>query len=127
MIEQFNDNDSSDNALAINSLGDLTLKLANEPRTRSIGQIFQGRDTYYYYKTVKSSNVMRINNSIGLHFGVIEKLPEDSGVLISLGPDHKRLYVSKKDILAKGTFLHFKKEGFEKQIFVELDHWSEQK
>lgn len=118
----FNFTDEVGNQLRCNpETGALTLQLANEARVRQIGHIKQGRNTFYYEKMEEHVHIFRKTNSWGLHWHIIDNLPEDSGVV--LVTSEKTYWIKKQDAIQEGSFLWFKNQGLEKRFFVPLEHW----
>ena len=101
------------------------LKLVSETRTRDLGKIMENRvkrdGSLIYKKHVNEKNIFRKTNSWGIDYQVLSSLP-DTATLEFKSPT--KLYkISAPDARQHGSFLHFKNQGFEKQIFVPLSYW----
>lgn len=100
----------------------LYLELSTESRERNIGEIKSSSTLIYLKKKIKESvHLMRKNDSWGLHWDVIDNLPEDAQVVIH--SDKEKYQISVKKIKEVGEFLWFKTQGFERQIFVKRSFW----
>jgi len=115
--------DNMGNFLKIDDSGKISLKLVNERKTRYIGQLFE-RDGYNVYAKTEEikDGILRINNSWGLCYPVLQKL-DNNGYVEIYDDQHRVFRQTKKYIIEHGTFLHFKKQGFEKRIFLPLEEW----
>jgi hypothetical protein len=96
----------------------VSLKLDKEVKSRAIGKI-QLNDRYIELKRDRSKHLFRKNNSYGFNEYLIRasktfdnvKLIDDTGTYV----------FPKTTILEKGSYLFFKQQGFEKQLFLQLD------
>lgn len=70
-------------------------------------------------KRDKSKHLMRINNSYGFSDLMVQNLPPDASVLVK-DQDGEYL-IPKRVFLQSGSYLAFKKSGYETQIFLSLD------
>jgi hypothetical protein len=103
----------------------LFLDLASESKTRQIGMIEKtGKGTIVYHKRnmKEAVHVMRKNDSWGLHWDIIENLPDEAFILIE--SDMKSYYIRIADAKRFGEFLWFKTQGFERQFFIPRRYWS---
>lgn len=90
------------------------LKLAREEKNRTIGKV---KGNTFFVKRVRERHLFRQNSSYGFNINIIEQLGvvnielyEDSGV-----------FKFPVDVLRQfGDYLHFKDEGFERQLFLPL-------
>lgn len=110
------------------------LKLASEKKKRRIGRIFPGSvvDALVFEKTIKEEHIMTVNRSVGFCDEMLRQLPLDKTVLFvfleCIEPAQcggyrirtKHFYLSLKDARDVGSYLHMKKQGFERQFFVPL-------
>jgi len=128
---KFNNNpDENGNQLAIDDFDRIYLHL-NGSKKRQIGMLKDGKSNKFRNKLVyhkqnmkEKVHVFRKNTSWGLHWGLIESLPDDAYVVID--SDVARYSVQVEVIKNIGDFLWFKTEGFERQIFLPLTNWSKE-
>ena len=97
------------------------LKLKDQ-RTRMIGKLGESKGKTIYKKYVKPAHIMKINKSIGVCHALLDCLNEDDWVVVSV-ENQGVVKLQVKDVFKYGGYLHFKKQGFEKQIFVPLKDW----
>ena len=94
------------------------LVLHGDVRRRKVLSFRQGR----IIKNVTKRNIMRVNKSVGFNYSALKMLdefyPQFRFVHIKYAGLIKRASI--KDILTRGSFLHFKKEGFERQLFFPI-------
>lgn len=104
--------------------GKLTLKLQGQAM-REIGQLYthskSGKVWYVKGGLKASKHVMRKNDSWGLMWCVLERLPEDAR--ISIESDVGSYKIALQAAKQAGSFLWFKTQGFEKQFFVPRSNW----
>lgn len=96
------------------------LKLASEDKNRTLGKV---KGDIFFCKRVRDKHLFRQNSSYAFNINIIEQLGvnyielyEDSGIF-KFPVDVLRQY---------GEYLHFKSEGFERQLFLPLtiiDKW----
>lgn len=94
---------------------DLLLGLSGERRTRKIGSISNG----VLYVRRRRSHIMDVNKSYGFNHHILSNARMFDKVNIK--DDYGIYELPVSVILDKGDFLFFKKQGFEKQIFLPLD------
>lgn len=90
------------------------LKLAKEDKNRTLGKV---KGDVFYTKRVRERHLLKVNQSYGFSINIIEQLGvnfielyEDSGI-----------FKFPVDVLRQfGDYLHFKDEGFERQLFLPL-------
>lgn len=100
----------------------VSLKLRSESRSRRIGTINITTKTMVV-KRVREKHLFQKNRSYGFnHKILIEAKKFDK---VRLTDDHNEWLIPVEFILKNGSFLHFMKEGFEKQIFIQLSVISE--
>lgn len=95
----------------------LSLLLA-DGKSRAIGQIDKGTRTLRLVRS-RSKHLMRINNSYGINYYLIEngKLFDQVEIV-----DEQNTWVVPKEYIIKHcTTLNFKAQGFELQKFISLD------
>lgn len=100
----------------------LTLKLVSEKKFRRIGTI-NLEQRVIDIRRKRSKHLFNRNESYGFNY----KLLADAKLFdnIRLTDEHQTWKFPKQFVLDEGSFLHFKKEGFERQIFVTLQQLSQ--
>jgi|688.fasta_scaffold320624_4 hypothetical protein len=95
----------------------LKLKLRSESRTRRIGVVNLGQKSIEIKRDSKK-HLFRKNNSYGFNYQVLKDAKLFNSVRLK---DESNEWLIPKDfILDNGSFLFFKEEGFERQIFVPI-------
>ena len=96
----------------------LTLKLVAETRFRKIGVVNLAQKSFEV-KRKREKHRFRKTNSYGFN----SKLLHDAKLFdtIRLSDETARWVIPVSFVLENGTYLNFKKEGFETQIFINLD------
>jgi len=101
------------------------LKL-NTGKKRNIGKLVKYSDkVYFVIKRDKSKHLLKKANSWGLNDSVVQALPDDCHIILN----EKRgsvYYIPVESVKENGSYLWFKNQGFERQIFVELKYWKEE-
>jgi hypothetical protein len=123
LTEIFNFKDSNGNKIEYNN-GSLILSLSSG-YCRHIGNIeVKPSGGLTFYKELSSKkHILRANKSIGFAYNVINKLGENDSIWIRL--DKKKVYkINAQKARDVGSFLWFKRQGFEQQYFVPLEHFS---
>ena len=116
--------DNLGNILTASVSGELGLKLFSEDRERMVGRYFDYKGKISYYKKVnEKAHLMRVNNSWGINFSLIEKLHDDA--IIVIDSEKSRYIISIREAKEVWDFRHFKTQGFEKQVFIPLQYWSD--
>lgn len=93
------------------------LKLNNETREREIGKVFL-KERILEIKRNREKHLFRKNKSYGFNEHVIKTGKTFDKIQLS---DEQNTYLFNKElILTKGSYLHFKDLGFEKQLFLPL-------
>lgn len=100
----------------------LSLKLRSESRSRRIGTINIGTNTMYV-KRVREKHLFQKNRSYGFNYKILIEAKKFDKVRLT--DEHNEWLIPVDFILKNGSFLHFMKEGFEKQIFIQLSAMSE--
>ncbi len=112
--------DSFGNLLKIKNNGKriiLLLKLASETRHRQVGVINEKQRILTVYR--EPYHLHRISNSYGFNYQLLDEAKKFDFVrIIAADAEYK---IPRTELLAKGNFLFFKEQGFERQIFVKLD------
>lgn len=91
------------------------LKLIQENRARFVGFLMDDTLTVFRHK---DKHLMRINNSYGFNEEILDSLKINYIYIFS---DEKICGLPIELLKLNGDYLHFKTQGFEKQIFVPLD------
>ena len=113
--------DKYGNEVSIGETGNIFLKLKSEDRTRDIGTLKIVEDKVYYLKISKEKYIFLKLNAWGINEFILNKLQENDIVIIKT---EKKTYESTiKNILENSQYYFFKKQGFEKQIFLPLEKW----
>ena len=93
------------------------LKLNNETREREIGKVYL-KERILEIKRNREKHLFRKNKSYGFNEHVIKTGKTFDKIQLS---DEQNTYLFQKElILIKGSYLHFKDLGFEKQLFLPL-------
>ena len=72
-----------------------------------------------------SRHIMRCNNSRWFNYVLISNLDRDMWVIVRSSTKSKSYWFCRVwDIMDEGTFLHFLRQGFERQIFMRLENFS---
>jgi hypothetical protein len=117
-----NRTEENGNRLVVRDSGKLELYLKGQD-VRHIGRVgVTEKSTVFYDKVVKESNRFRKTNSWGLNWAVLEVLPSEA--VIRLRSELATYLITGGDARAKGDFLHFKTQGFERQFFVPIEAFS---
>ena len=95
----------------------ICLKLNNETREREIGKVYL-KERILEIKRNREKHLFRKNKSYGFNEHVIRTGKTFDKIQLS---DEQNTYLFQKElILIKGSYLHFKDLGFEKQLFLPL-------
>ena len=117
--------DDFGNEITFTDQSKIFLKLVAEDRPRSIGAL-DIHNNYIKTGMIEDKHLFRLNESWGLNYSVLE-------IIGKMNPDAKIYIYSDKgnycitlfEALAYGSFLMFKGQGFERQLFVEKKYWNE--
>lgn len=123
LTEIFNFKDSQGNKIEYNN-GSLILSLSSGIH-RHIGNIeVKPSGGLTFYKELSSKkHILRVTKSIGFAYDVVKKLGDNDSIWIRL--DKKKVYkINAQKARDVGSFLWFKKQGFERQFFVPLELFS---
>lgn len=107
--------------------GKVFINLPERRRKKRImlGKIIPRKKTFYSIKKSKK-HLFRKTNSLSLSSELVEK--KNSGfIYICMNYENKKLWSSRLALMKFGHVLHFKHQGFEKQIFLPLDRWHNNK
>ena len=106
------------------SLGGLLhVRLEGLNKRNFIGHLFEESDEICYFKNLKRENIFRADNSVGFSLFIVSKLASHSSILI-LDLDGDLFHIRAEDALREGE-VRPPFEGFEQQIFIPLDKWTD--
>ncbi len=113
--------DTSGNILYIQE-GIIRLQLVNEPHPRKIGKLIESTSILQVNRDY-NNHLFRQTNSYGFNETIIRTATKfDKVELIEKrGDDTNKYLIPLQVIKEKGTYLNFKQQGFEIQIFLKLD------
>jgi hypothetical protein len=96
------------------------LHLANENKQREIGVVYTVSKVFHIRRNPEK-HIFKKNQSYGFNEYVIKTAKKfDKIHLLEEGENGNQYLFPKDFVLEKGSYLHFKNEGFEKQLFVTL-------
>lgn len=96
----------------------IELRLASETHKRDVGRV-RLKDRVLELVRQRDKHLMRKNNSYGFNEYMVRNGRTFDTIELS---DEKGTYSFPKElVMEKGSYLHFKQEGYEKQLFVPLD------
>ncbi len=114
-------NDDAGNSL---SLEGEKIFLSTKKERRMIGELIDSKGMRAYRKKVTRNHIFNQNDSWGICYAVLDFL-EDEDVIALFYIAQKKCYsLTKAQVLEKGSFLWFKKEGFERQLFIPRSEWA---
>lgn len=116
--KQFSFKDEADNQFSCND-GRITLQLKSEDRTRKIGEIVVIKGLLIYKKREDEAQVHRKTNSWSVPVHIYERI---NGIWFYTDLYNYKILKAKADKNKK--FLHFKKVGNEKKVYIPLQLWS---
>lgn len=105
----------SDQLMMVRSI---MLHLASENKSRHIGILYV-KDKTLRIKRTRSRHLFLKNNSYGFNEHIIRTAILFDHVLLE--DEHGLFMIPRSEIMANGTYLDFKQNGFEKQIFLSLE------
>ena len=123
LTELFTFKDASGNKINYHN-GSLILSLSSG-YCRDIGSIKEKPSGgLIFYKDLSSKkHILKVTKSLGFAYDVIKKLGENDSIWIRL--DKKKVYkINAQKARDVGSFLWFKRQGFERQFFVPLELFS---
>lgn len=100
------------------------LKLASDKRFRELGKVCLKERTLEIVRS-KQAHLFKKNESYGFNEALIKNAQKFDKV--KLTDDDGTYLFPKSLILTKGSYLHFKSEGFERQLFLPLKEIREYK
>lgn len=96
----------------------LYLQLATEKRKRNLGQVTRSTKTIWVRRK-RAQHLHFMSNSYGFNYFILQRAKTFNTVALSDEENDWKIPVDY--ILQHGSFLYFKQQGFEKQIFVKLN------
>lgn len=122
--ELFNRTDKDGNRTFLDGVN-LYLVLKAENRKRLIGQISRHPDgKLMYEKREKYTNLFKRLNAWGVHNFVVENVSYLKITTVVEGVTLiYKITTEKAKEVGKSSYLYFKKEGFELQLFIPLKEW----
>jgi hypothetical protein len=108
--------------IKITKRGHVLLYLPNQSRPRSIGRI-KG-DTFHTERNEKRH--VHKQHSIGFNYKVM-KTGNFTFVTVHILPFGPDLQTTREQVLRRGKIFHFKKQGFERQIFLPIHEFGLQR
>ena len=116
MSKQFIIDDEVGNKLIING-NRILIKFAKERNAKLIG-VINLENRFMFVRRTRSKHLFKKLNAYGFCYRVISEAKKFDHVKIS--DDYGTYLIPRQVMLDEGEFLHFKKQGFELQIFVNL-------
>jgi len=120
--ELFTKTDDDDNKIICHR-GKVELRLKGENgKARNIGNIYVGKKSgkLIYNKIVKPENLYRKFNAWGINYEIYKNV---DAIIIHVSNSEKAYQIKTADVNI--DYLHFKKIGFELQVFIRLNEWKE--
>jgi alanyl-tRNA synthetase len=92
---------------------------------KNIGSLIydEAKDIITYQKYINESHIMRVNNTIGLNYDVIQNLAVKDKIKIIQKDKNETIFrtMSVRKALTYEDFKQYKSQGYERQIFVPVD------
>lgn len=111
----FNDNGDFFKTSALGPILKIYLKLRHENTERILGFV-NTKDRVLHIKRKKAKHLFKKNNSYGFNEYLINNGQTFDKILLS---DEDGNYLFPKSLVSeKGSYLHFKQDGFERQLFL---------
>lgn len=102
------------------SPGVLNIAINLGMKTRYIGKLYLTSGVFECRKNRRKHLLKKIN-SIGFNYSLMKS---DKIKLVKLHLDNETLYITREYLQRVGEVLKFEKQGFELQIFVNMNHFS---
>ena len=82
-------------------------------------------DIITYLKYINDSHIMKVNNSIGLNFDVVQNLAVKDKIRIVQKSEKEIIYrtISVRKALTYENYKQFKTQGYERQIFIPVEEF----
>jgi hypothetical protein len=94
------------------------LKLKKEKKKREIGIIYVSQSTLFITRN-REKHLFRKNQSYGFNEYIISNATKFE--YVRFNDEFISALIPRKIILEKGSYLHFKENGFERQLFLSLE------
>jgi hypothetical protein len=94
------------------------LKLKKEKKKREIGIIYVSQSTLFITRN-REKHLFRKNQSYGFNEYIISHATKFE--YVRFNDEFISALIPRKVILEKGSYLHFKENGFERQLFLSLE------
>jgi uncharacterized pyridoxamine 5'-phosphate oxidase family protein len=94
------------------------LKLKKEKKKREIGIIYVSQSTLFITRN-REKHLFRKNQSYGFNEFIISHATKFE--YVRFNDEFISALIPRKVILEKGSYLHFKENGFERQLFLSLE------
>lgn len=95
------------------------VKITLKKETRIIGTI-DDENKVLNVKRKRFKHILRVNNSYGFNYYILSNAKRFDK--IKLNDEYGVYVIPIEKILAHGTYLHFQKQNFEKQIFLHINY-----
>jgi hypothetical protein len=114
-------NDGMGNEIIVvrkNNILTISLKLSGDNYKRDLGYVDMS-NRKFYVKRNREKHLFKKNSSYGFNHKLLNDAKQFDQVVIQ--DEHSLWEIPREYILKNGSFLHFKSDGFERQIFIQLD------
>ena len=111
-------NDKHNNSMIFDTKGGVYLRLDGDQKDRKIGIIDRANRLIRMERKVEKHLFLQ-NHSYGFNYHLLKY--NNSFDTIRLTDDNGLYYIPKSVVLTRGDFKRFNKQGFELQLFLELD------
>jgi hypothetical protein len=114
-------NDGMGNEIIVihnNNLLTLSLKLSGEKSSRELGFIDM-RNRKLHVKRKREKHLFKKNSSYGFNHKLLNDAKHFDTIVLQ--DEYLMWEIPREFILKNGSFLHFKSDGFERQIFIPLE------
>jgi len=102
------------NEITVTKTGDVILHLPDK-KARHLGTI---RGDTFWCERIPEKHLLKVNSSYGFNYDFL-RTGQFRFVCVFL-PSGKVLETTREYLLAHGSFLHFSRQGFERQIFLKV-------
>jgi hypothetical protein len=101
-----------------NNMLTLSLKLSGEKSSRELGFIDM-KSRKFHVKRKREKHLFKKNSSYGFNHKLLNDAKHFDTIVLE--DEHLTWEIPREFILKNGSFLHFKSDGFERQIFIPLE------
>ena len=98
------------------------IKFPNEEISRKIGTLNRPKK-WLFVKRERSKHLLKVANAYGFNYHILKTGRAFTNVRLS--DEYGTYEIPVEYILEKGSFLHFKQQGFERQIFLTIKQINE--